>query len=135
MDIITMAREMGKEIQKDDRYLNWQIARQNSDADEELQNLIGEFNLKRMAINNEVSKEDRNEETVKSLNEELRHVYAQIMQNPNMTAYNEAKDQMDALLQQINAIISKSAEGEDPETADYEEHSCGGECSSCGGCH
>lgn len=135
MDIITMAREMGKEIQKDDRYLNWQIARQNSDADEGLQNLIGEFNLKRMAINNEVSKEDRNEETVKSLNEELRHVYAQIMQNPNMTAYNEAKDQMDALLQRINAIISQSAEGEDPETADYEEHSCGGECSSCGGCH
>ncbi|HEX3038293.1 MAG TPA: YlbF family regulator [Oscillospiraceae bacterium] len=135
MDIITMAREMGKEIQKDERYLNWQIARQNSDADEELQNLIGEFNLKRMAINNEVSKEDRNEETVKSLNEELRHVYAQIMQNPNMTAYNEAKDQIDALLQRISAIITQSAEGEDPETADYQEHSCGGECSSCGGCH
>lgn len=135
MDIITMAREMGKEIQKDDRYLNWQIARQNSDSDEELQNLIGEFNLKRMAINNEVSKEDRNEENVKKLNDELRHVYAQIMQNPNMTAYNEAKNQIDALLQRISAIITQSAEGEDPETADYEEHSCGGECSSCGGCH
>lgn len=135
MDIITMAREMGKEIQKDDRYLNWQIARQNSDNDEELQNLIGEFNLKRMAINNEVSKEDRNEENVKKLNDELRHVYAQIMQNPNMTAYNEAKNQIDALLQRISAIITQSAEGEDPETADYQEHSCGGECSSCGGCH
>ncbi len=135
MDIITMARKMGKEIQKDDRYLNWQIARQNSDSDEELQNLIGEFNLKRMAINNEVSKEDRNEENVKKLNDELRHVYAQIMQNPNMTAYNEAKNQIDALLQRISAIITQSAEGEDPETADYEEHSCGGECSSCGGCH
>lgn len=135
MDIITMAREMGKEIQKDDRYLNWQIARQNSDNDEELQNLIGEFNLKRMAINNEVSKEDRDEENVKKLNDELRHVYAQIMQNPNMTAYNEAKNQIDALLQRISAIITQSAEGEDPETADYQEHSCGGECSSCGGCH
>jgi hypothetical protein len=88
-----------------------------------------------MAINNEVSKEERNEETVKYLNEELRHLYAKIMQNPNMTAYNEAKDQIDALLQRVSAIITQSAEGEDPETADYQEHSCGGECSSCGGCH
>ena len=136
MDIITMAREMGKELQKDERYLNWQIARQNSDADEELQNLIGEFNLKRMAINNEAGKEDRDEEIIKAFNDALRDVYAKIMQNPNMTAYNQAKDQIDALLQRINAIISQSAEGEDPETADYEEHSsCGGECSSCGGCH
>lgn len=135
MDIITMARELGKEIQKDERFINMQVARQNSDNDEELQNLIGEFNLKRMAINNEAAKEDRSEETMKELSEELRHVYAQIMQNPNMTAYNVAKEQMDGLMNRVNAIISLSAEGEDPETAEYEEHSCGGECSSCGGCH
>ncbi len=33
-----------------------QIARQNSDNDDELQQLIGEFNLKRMAFNNEAAK-------------------------------------------------------------------------------
>ncbi len=135
MDIIELARELGREIQKDERYLALQVARQTSDEDQELQNLIGEFNLKRMAINNEAGKPDRSDEKMKTLNEELRHCYAQIMMNPSMTAYNAAKEQMDALLQRVNAIISQSAEGGDPDTADYEESSCGGDCSGCSGCH
>ena len=62
MDIIEQARELGRQIQKDDRYLKVQIAQQNSDNDKELQSLIGEFNLKRMNINTEAQKEDRSEE-------------------------------------------------------------------------
>ena len=57
MDIIEQARELGRQIQKDDRYLKVQIAQQNSDNDKELQALIGEFNLKRMNINTEAQKE------------------------------------------------------------------------------
>lgn len=135
MDIISLAREIGKEIQKDDRYLNWQLAKQNSDDDQQLQDLIGEFNLKRIAINNEASKPEQDTDKMQLLNQELRHVYAQIMQNPNMTAYNKAKEEIDALLQRVDAIIRQSADGEDPETTDYEPSSCGGDCSACGGCH
>jgi cell fate (sporulation/competence/biofilm development) regulator YlbF (YheA/YmcA/DUF963 family) len=136
MDIISLAREMGKEIQKDQRYLSMQLAKQNSDDDQELQNMIGEFNLKRMAINNETQKEEQDNDKMQALNQELRAVYAKIMQNPNMIAYNTAKEAMDALLQRVSAIIGQSADGEDPETTDYEEQSsCGGDCSGCGGCH
>ena len=135
MDIIALAREIGKELQKDQRYLDLQVARQNSDNDESLQTAIGEFNLKRMAINNEAQKEDHDEDKLKELNDELRHVYAQIMQNENMTAYNNAKTELDNVVQRITAIISMSAEGDDPETCDYDASSCGGNCSSCGGCH
>jgi len=136
MDIISLAREIGKEIQQDQRYLNMQLAKQNSDDDQKLQDLIGEFNLKRMAINNEAQKTEQDADKMQVLNQELRHVYAQIMQNPNMTAYNQAKEEMDALLQRVSAIIGQSADGEDPETTDYEQpSSCGGDCGSCGGCH
>ena len=64
MDIIELAREIGKKIQEDERYIKLQIAQKKCDENENLQNLIGEFNLKRFAINNEVSKEDRNEEEI-----------------------------------------------------------------------
>ena len=134
MDIIEMTRELGKAIQKDDRYLNMQLATQNCEDDQQLQDLIGEFNLKRLAINNETSGEDADEGKLRTLNEELRHVYAQIMQNPNMTAYNMAREEMDGLMNRVTAIITKSVEGEDPETADYEA-SCTGSCATCGGCH
>ncbi|MBE6823086.1 MAG: YlbF family regulator [Ruminococcaceae bacterium] len=135
MDIISLAREIGKEIQKDERYLKMHVAQQNADEDQQLQQMIGEFNLKRIAINTESQNANADPEKIQTLNQELRAVYEQIMKNPRMTAYNEAKKDFDTLLKRVNAIISLSAEGEDPETADYEEHSCGGNCSSCSGCH
>lgn len=135
MDVIELARELGKAIQQDERFLAMQIARQNSDNDDELQQLIGEFNLKRMAINNEAAKENRDEAKLQQLNSELRETYAKVMQNKNMNAYNEAKGLMDNMLKRINAIISISAEGGDPEIADLTEDTCSGSCSSCAGCH
>ncbi|MCI9272779.1 MAG: YlbF family regulator [Clostridiales bacterium] len=134
MDIIELARQIGKEIQQDERYLNLQKAEKSSDSDQQLQDLIGDFNLKRMAINNEAQKENRDEEKLQKLNQELRECYSTVMQNPNMIAYQAAKQEMEDLLKRVNAIIMQSAEGEDPETTDYVE-SCGGNCGSCGGCH
>lgn len=134
MDIIELAREIGKKIQSDDMYLKLKIAKQNSDEEKKLQDLIGEFNLKRIAINNEATKDERDEKKLQELNEELRELYSTIMKNENMIAYNIAKQEMDSVLKRVTAIIMQSAEGEDPETTDYEE-SCTGSCSSCGGCH
>ncbi len=135
MDVIEAVRELGRAMQADERYLKMQLARQQSDEDEALQQLIGEFNLKRMAINNEAQKDDRNEETIKRLNEEFRAVYAQIMENEHMQKYNDAKVEFDALLQRVTGIIGLCADGEDPNTCDYDASSCGGDCSSCAGCH
>ena len=133
MGIIELARALGKAIQEDDRYISTQVALQQSDADEELQAMIGDFNLKRMAINNEAQKEDRSEDLLRQYNEELREIYTNIMQNPHMNAYNTAKNELDALIQQVTTIITMSADGQDPETCDCE--SCTGNCGSCGGCH
>ena len=135
MDIIELAREIGRELQKDPNYLAMRAASDACDKDTELQNLIGQFNLTRMSLSNEAQKEQSDEQKIQQLNTELRQCYATVMQNPNMIAYNEAKDAMDALLQRINAIITQSAEGGDPDTADYDPSSCGGDCGSCAGCH
>lgn len=135
MEIIEIVRELGKALQADERYQAMRKAQHESDEDASLQQLIGEFNLKRMAINNEAQKEDRSEETIQRLNNELREVYADIMRNEHMNAYNEAKTEFDALLQRVTGIIGLCADGEDPETCDYDPAACGGDCSSCGGCH
>ncbi len=135
MDIIGLTREIGKEIQKDERYLKMRIALQAADEDEKLQDLIGQYNLKRMSLQNELQKQDRDEDKVKTFQQELNGLYASVMKNPSMAAYNEAKKDFDLLMRRVNAILSQSAEGGDPETADYAESSCGGNCSSCAGCH
>lgn len=132
MDVITMARELGKALQQEDTYIKWQEAQRVADADSELQNLIGEFNLKRMIINDEASKKDRDQDKLNQANKEMREVYSKIMSNDNMIAYNDAKSAFDAVFNRVQAILQQSAQGADPDTADAVD--CTGSCSTCGGC-
>lgn len=134
MDIIEKARELGKLIQQEESYIALQKAQADADADMDLQNLIGDFNMKRMSINSEASKKDKDSDKLALLNSQMREDYSKIMSNKNMIAYNEAKDAFDVIANRVLAIVQQSAEGADPETADYSTSSCSGSCSTCGGC-
>ncbi len=125
MDIIEMTRDLGRALQQEESFKSLMDAQKKADAD---------IDLQRLAINNEASKEDRNDDKLRELNAEMRHVYAEIMKNENMTAYNKAKEEFDAIMQRVTAIITQCAEGADPATADYSQSSCSGSCSTCGGC-
>lgn len=134
MDVIAMARELGKAIQQDERFIRYAKARLANDSDSALQEAIGQFNIARMELDREVNSENKDDEKVKSLNENLRKIYGDIMSSPAMVEYNTAKAELDTMVNEVNVIISKSIDGEDPETCDL--HSgCTGSCSTCGGCH
>ena len=131
--IVSMAREIGKLLQEEECYAMMESERIASDADKELQDLIGEFNLKRIAINEEGMKKDRDQEKIQSFNNEMREIYGKIMQNEHMIAYNEAKSELDKIVGRVAAIITNSANGEDPETTDVHQ-GCSGDCSGCSSC-
>lgn len=137
MDYIKAARELGKAIQETEEYKALEKAKLANDEDNALENLVGEFNMKRIQINDEMSKQDKkDDEKIKKLDAELKEVYNKIMANKNMMAYNEARGGMDKIMDKINTIVGLSANGRDPETIDPEPPtSCSGSCSSCGGCH
>ncbi len=134
-DIIELAREIGRQLQKNDSYIKYQLAKQQADENEELQDLINEFNLKKIEVGNEASKQERDPERLRQLNTEMRAAYAKIITNDSYVKYNESKEELNMLLTRVNAIIQQSSEGEDPETADYIPSDCTGSCSSCSGCH
>ncbi len=134
MDVIAKARELGKAIQQDERFIRYAKARLANDDDKELQDAIGEFNLVRMELDREVNSDEKNDDKVKELNEKLRKVYSSVMSSPAMVEYNTAKAALDTLVNEVNVIISKSIDGEDPDTCDTSS-GCTGSCDSCGGCH
>lgn len=133
MDIIKMTRELGKAIQQDERYTAYMSAKEANDKDTELQQLIGDFNLKRMNINAEMSGGEENSDRLKKLNEELKEIYSKIMANENMAAFNTAQSALEQLISDVNQIISMCANGEDPDTCQI-SHGCSGSCATCGGC-
>lgn len=134
MDVIEQVRALGKAIQQDERFIRYAKARLENDNDTELQAAIGNFNIIRMELDREVSSEEKNEDKVSELNEKLRSVYGEIMAAPAMVEYNTAKAELDAMVNEINTVISRCLDGEDPETCDTAA-ACTGSCSTCGGCH
>lgn len=135
MDAIKAARELGKAIQADERYIAYNEAKIANDNDEELQKLIGDFNLKRQQVALEMSKAeaDQDKEKLDAANKEMQRLYTLVMQNEHMADFTMAKQGMDKLLQDINMIIGMCCDGEDPDTCEIS--SCTGSCSTCGGCH
>lgn len=134
MDVIKTARELGKAIQQDERFIRYAKAELANDNDEELQKAIGDFNIKRMELETAAGEENKDEEKIKTLNEELRTIYGEIMASAPMVEYNTAKALLDQMMNEVNIVISKSLDGEDPETLTVES-GCTGSCSTCGGCH
>lgn len=135
MDVIELTRQLGKALQNDDRYLVFKDAEKANDADEELQKQIEQFNDLRAQINGEISKTERDEEKITKLDGDFKALYKKIIERPNMLVYNEAKGELDNLLNFINQIISGSINGENPDEIEEHQGGCSGSCSGCSGCH
>ncbi|MCL2089193.1 MAG: YlbF family regulator [Oscillospiraceae bacterium] len=127
MEIITLTRELGKKIQESEEYAELTQAKAANDLDDGLQELIGEYNLKRIAL----EQGDVDEDRLPQAESEAQEIFGRIMTNQNMIAYNTAKNKMNALVSQINTILVMSVNGADPETCDV---SNAGGCGSGGGC-
>ena len=134
MNVIDKARELGRAIQQDERFVRYAKARLANDSDSELQDAIGQFNIVRMELDRGISSDDKDDLKVQELNEKLRKVYSDIMSAPAMVEYNTAKAELDSMVNDVNVIISKCIDGEDPDTCDTNA-ACTGSCESCGGCH
>lgn len=131
MDIIEKARELGELLKQDERCIRLQAAKAANDLDTGLQNLIGEFNLKRLSLDNELSGEHIDRDKAKEYETDIRRLYGQIMAHPGMAEYTAAKKDVDELVGHINSIVQTSITGE-PETA---SGGCTGSCEGCAGCH
>ncbi|MBQ9849422.1 MAG: YlbF family regulator [Clostridia bacterium] len=136
MDVIAKARELGALLQQDERYLKLMEAQKANEEDKELNELIARIQLVQMSFQHEASKEDKNEQKLEAYDKEFGEIYTKIMANPNMQAFEAARNEIDQLMNYINGIFALCLQGQDPATCEpAQQHDCGGECSSCSGCH
>ncbi|MBR0541166.1 MAG: YlbF family regulator [Clostridia bacterium] len=139
MELEKLARQLGAAIQQDKVYLDYQNAMKDNEADADLNELMGKIRLLQMSYQHEASQEDADEKKLEGYNQEFQGIYVQIMANPHMKAYEEARQKLDDMMNYLTGILALCVNGEDPETCDphahAHEHDCGGECSTCGGCH
>lgn len=135
MTVIEMARELGKKLQQEESYILLNTAQKAVEDDEQLQEKIAEFNMKRYELTQEITKADRDDKKIEALDKEVHELYDYATNHEKMVAYNNAQDEFNEVFEFVLHIIQMSATGDDPDTIEKpEQGGCSGDCSSCGGC-
>lgn len=139
MELEKLARQLGAAIQQDKVYLDFQEAMKKNEEDTALNELMGKIKLLQMSYQHESSQETPDEKKLEQYSKEFQGLYEQVITNENMKAFEEARQAVDEMMNYLTGILALCVNGEDPETCDphahAHDHECGGECSSCGGCH
>ncbi len=138
MSVIELTRQLGAAIQQDERYLAFAKAKEANEKDEALNALMGEIQMIQMNYQMEASKETPDSAKMQEFEAEFNAKYEAFMANENMQKYDEARAQVDSMMNYIMQILGLCVNGADPATCEPEqqhEHSCDGSCSSCSGCH
>lgn len=132
-DAITMFKEAPHSCSGKRLIWRWRAPAKKNDEDEALQQLIGDFNLARIDLNSELSKSaDKDQDKVNELNVKVNQLYNDIMANESMAAYNEAKAELESVMNYVNAIINTAVNGGDPMTVEEpQQGGCSGSCASC----
>ena len=128
-DIFVKARELGEAIIASDEYKELKKAELEQEQDEEALNLLKEYSTVRSNLAAEIQKDGVDEETIAAIREQLEEAYTKMTTNDHITAYINAQRTFQAVIEQMNNILSFHITGKMP-------GGCSGNCSSCGGdCH
>lgn len=125
MDIFEKTRELGEMIQSSDLMKKTKELEAKQASDEEASALLKKFNLNRMNLardmqNGKISREEAIQKNNRAFDEICE-------KSPIIREYVEAKQEFDAMVQQVNQILNYYITGMDP--------NCTHDCSTCGGCH
>ena len=129
-DLTKLAHELGEAIEASEEFKKYNEAKALQETDSELQMFIGEYNLRRMQLMTELQKDqaEQKEEDLNSMRDQMNAAYDKVIAHPIMKQFSEASEALQEMVNGVYQIINFHVTGEEP-------HSCGGNCSSCSGCH
>ncbi len=124
MEVMELAAELGKKIKEDPRVVKMQAAEKAYAEDRALMTLMTEYNAQSTALTEEYKKPEKDTEFIQRIEARINELYHEITENPTMLAYQQAQEEVNVLMNEVNAEITYQITGERP---------CSHDCSSCGG--
>ena len=123
MEIMELAAQLGQAIKADPRVAKMNEAKEAYDKDEALQSLMFEYNMQQVALGEEYKKESPDKSVIEAIEKRLDEIVSAVTSNPLFIALNSAEEEVNALMQEVNAEITFQITGQRP---------CSHDCSSCG---
>ncbi|MCL2531615.1 MAG: YlbF family regulator [Oscillospiraceae bacterium] len=129
-NIEQLTRELGAALQLAPQYVRFVAADDARQADEALTEQSHQLELVRMQYQNEAQKSG-NDAKLEEYAAQFRQLQTILMTQPIMVEYQQAAEELDAMVHRTIAIIGGCANGENPAT--YEPRAKGSGCGG-GGC-
>ena len=127
VEIIEKAKELGLLLKDSDIVKDYTAAKAAYENNQEMRELLGQFNLHKMSIAMISKQENADEERLAEHEEKLTEVYNKIMESPLMIDFQEKSNRVETIISNINSILNLYITGEPA-------GGCTGSCSTCGGC-
>lgn len=118
-----LAAQLGQAIKADARVAKMNEAKEAYDKDEDLQKLMLEYNMQQIALGEEYKKETPDKSIIEAIEVRLDEIVQAVTTNELFIALNAAEEEVNALMQEVNAEITFQITGQRP---------CSHDCSSCG---
>lgn len=127
-EILQKARELGIMIAESGEFEKLKIAEERQLADPEAQKMMMEYATKRDELSQKAQSPGISKEDFEDIKNQMQAEFEKMCENENIKAYLDASNNFSKLINQVNSIIGYFVKG-------GEESGCGGNCSSCKGCH
>lgn len=128
MDIFEMAAALGDALKQDEKLVALEAARKNYMDDRQLQALVVEYEVQQTAMQKEASRgEDYDTHLIDMIQNRINELYEAITKHETYLALEKAQEEVNALMNKINGIITTHITGQEP--------GCTHNCATCGGCH
>ena len=127
MDIFEMATALGDALKQDEKLVALEAARKNYEADRQLQTLVLEYEVQQRAMQKEAVDPNCDTHMIDMIQNRINELYEAITQNETYLALEKAQEEVNALMNKINGIITARITGQEP--------GCTHNCATCGGCH
>ena len=127
MDIFEMATALGDALKQDEKLVALEAARKNYESDRQLQTLVIEYEVQQRAMQKEAVDPDCDTHMIDMIQSRINELYEAITQNETYLALEKAQEEVNALMNKINGIITARITGQEP--------GCTHNCATCGGCH
>ncbi len=128
MEIFDKARELGEAIVESSEYKTLKLAEAKQEQDDEAMKLLQEYSAIRRDLAEEINKGDVSEERLGEIREKVEEAYEKVTTNDTIVEYLNAKNAFQAIIDQMNTIISFHITGKLP-------GGCSGSCEGCSGCN
>ena len=130
MDMIFQkTRELGEALLESEIYTKMKAAEEKAMKNEEAARLMSEMLERRSSIQEMMQQTNPDPAALKRLSDEMDDIQEQLQMMDDIVELTQARSEFTGLINQVNQVLQFIVTGR------MEEESCGGDCSSCGGCH